>query len=88
VRDAIREGVSRAWLPIRDSNLTGLLSAIILYWFGTSSVQGFALMLFIGILISMFSAVIVTRVFLLAVAVDSDKVWYRRLFLSGFMRHE
>lgn len=88
VRDAIREGVSRAWLPIRDGNLTGILSAIILYWFGTSGVQGFALMLIIGIFISMFSAILVTRVFLLAVAVDSDKAWYRKLFLSGFMRHE
>lgn len=83
VRDAIREGVARAWLPIRDGNLTGILSAIILFWFGTASVEGFALTLMIGILISMFTAIVVTRTFLLAVAVDSEKAWYRKLFLSG-----
>ncbi len=88
VRDAIREGVARAWLPIRDGNLTSILSAVILFWFGTASVEGFALTLIIGILISMFTAIVVTRTFLLAFAVDSDKVWYRKMFLSGFDRHE
>ncbi len=83
VGDAIREGVARAWLPIRDGNLTGILSAIILFWFGTASVEGFALTLMIGILISMFTAIVVTRTFLLAVAIDSERAWYRTLFLSG-----
>jgi protein-export membrane protein SecD len=86
VREAAREGVARAWLPIRDGNLTGILSAIVLFWFGTASVEGFALTLTIGILISMFSAIVVTRLFLLAVADFSDKPWYKKLFLSGIDR--
>lgn len=88
VRNAIREGVARAWLPIRDGNLTGILSAVVLFWFGTASVEGFALTLMIGIFISMFTAIVVTRTFLLAVAVDSEKSWYRKMFLSGLDRHE
>jgi protein-export membrane protein SecD len=86
VRESAREGVARAWLPIRDGNLTGILSAIVLFWFGTASVEGFALTLTIGILISMFSAIVVTRLFLLAVADLSDKPWYKKLFLSGVDR--
>jgi len=87
VRDAVREGVSRAWLPIRDGNLTGILSGVVLFWFGTASVEGFALMLMIGILVSMFSAVVLTRVFLLAIADLSDKSWFRTLFMGGFDKH-
>jgi protein-export membrane protein SecD len=86
VRESAREGVARAWLPIRDGNLTGILSAIVLFWFGTASVEGFALTLTIGIIISMFSAIVVTRLFLLAVADLSDKPWYKKLFLSGIDR--
>jgi protein-export membrane protein SecD len=83
VRDAVMEGVARAWLPIRDGNLTSILSAFVLYWFGTASVQGFALTLVIGIFLSMFTAIIVTRTFLLAVAGISESKILRLLFLSG-----
>ncbi|HCC05028.1 TPA: protein translocase subunit SecD [Patescibacteria group bacterium] len=83
VRDAVMEGVARAWLPIRDGNLTSVLSAVVLFWFGTASVQGFALTLIIGILLSMFTAIVVTRTFLLAVAGISENKILRVLFLSG-----
>jgi len=83
LREAVKEGVSRAWLPIRDGNLTGILSALVLYWFGTASVQGFALTLIIGIFLSMFTAIIVTRTFLLAFAGDSESKILRTLFLCG-----
>jgi protein-export membrane protein SecD len=63
---AIDEGFSRAWPSIRDSNLTTLLVGLILFSVGTSFVQGFATTLCIGILFSMFSAVFVTRSFLIA----------------------
>ncbi len=86
VRDAVREGVARAWLPIRDGNLTGILSAIILFWFGTASVEGFALTLTIGILVSLFTAIVVTRTFLLALAGNTESARYRALFLSGVDR--
>ncbi len=65
-RLAAEEGFSRAWTAIRDGNVTGLLSAIILFWFGTAMIKGFALVLGIGIIISMLSALVLTRTFLMA----------------------
>ncbi|MFW6209968.1 MAG: protein translocase subunit SecD [Patescibacteria group bacterium] len=65
-REAARVGFNRAWSAIRDGNLTSLLSAIILFWFGTSLVQGFALVFGLGVLVSMFSALVVTRTLLLS----------------------
>lgn len=61
--EAVRIGFSRAWPAIRDGHLTTLFSAVVLYWFGTSFVQGFAFMLGMGILVSLFSALVVTRLF-------------------------
>jgi len=58
---AINEGFKRAWPSIRDGNVSTIITAIILYWFGTSIIKGFALTLLIGILISMFTAMILTR---------------------------
>ncbi|MEK7609315.1 MAG: protein translocase subunit SecD, partial [Patescibacteria group bacterium] len=49
---------------IRDSNVSSLITAFVLYWFGSSLVRGFALTLIIGIFISMFSAITLTRTFL------------------------
>lgn len=57
-------GFSRAWPSIRDSNLTTLIVALIMFSFGTSFVKGFALCLSFGILVSMFSALFITRTFL------------------------
>jgi len=65
-RAAAHEGFKRAWSAIRDGNVTSLLSAIVLFWFGTSLIKGFALVLGIGIIISMVSALMLTRVFLLS----------------------
>jgi len=65
--DSIKEGFTRAWTSIRDSNLSSIISAVILFWFGTSLIKGFALTLAIGIGVSMFTAITVTRTFLLAV---------------------
>ena len=61
---AIEEGFVRAWTSIRDSNISSLIICLILFYFGTSIIEGFALTLGIGILISMFSAIIITRTFL------------------------
>lgn len=60
---AVAEGFRRAWPSIRDGNLTTLLVALILFYFGTSFVKGFALTLSIGIVLSMVSAIFVTRHF-------------------------
>lgn len=59
--DAIEEGFRRAWLSIRDSNVSSLITTLILAWFGTSIIKGFAITLSIGILVSMFSAITISR---------------------------
>jgi len=65
--DAVKEGTAKAWTSIRDGNITSIISAVVLYWLsGTSVVQGFALVFGIGVLVSMFTAVVVTKVILLA----------------------
>ena len=65
VAGAVSEGFSRAWLSIRDSHITTLLSAFVLYVSTTSIVKGFALTLGIGAIISLFTATMVTRSILL-----------------------
>jgi preprotein translocase subunit SecD len=58
---AVEEGFRRAWPSIRDGNMTTLIVALILFGFGTSFVKGFAFTLTIGILMSMLSAIIITK---------------------------
>jgi len=65
---AAKTGFHRAWPSIRDGNVTTLIICFILYTFGSSSVKGFGLTLAIGILTSMFTAITVTRILLLALA--------------------
>jgi len=61
---SLEEGFRRAWPSIRDGNLTTLIVAGILFGFGTSFIKGFALTLSLGILVSMFSAIVVTKNFM------------------------
>jgi preprotein translocase subunit SecD len=58
---AVEIGFDRAFSAIMDSNVTGLLTAVIMFWIGSGPVRGFAVTLGIGILTSMFTAVYVTR---------------------------
>ncbi len=80
---AITEGFSRAWLSIRDSNVSSLISAFILYWMGTSMVKGFALTLGIGVLVSMFSAITISRTFLIALGAKGESKLSKFLFGTG-----
>lgn len=68
LRLAVETGFSRAWPAIRDGNLSTLISCAVLYWFGNnfgaSVVKGFAITLSVGVLLSMFTAVFVTRTFM------------------------
>lgn len=64
INKAIDDGFARAWLSIRDSNVSSLITCLILYMFGTPSIKGFAVTLAIGIIISMFTAITITRTFL------------------------
>ena len=61
---AINSGFDRAFTSIFDSNMTTIITCIILYFFGTSIVKGFALTLAIGVIVSMFSAITITRNFM------------------------
>lgn len=58
---AVRLGFSRAWPSIRDSNISSIITTLILFYFGSGMIRGFAVALFIGIIVSMFSAILVTR---------------------------
>lgn len=64
---AVEKGFDRAWNSIRDSNFSSLITCAILFYFGSSLIRGFALNLAIGIVISMFTAITVTRTLLRAV---------------------
>lgn len=61
---AIDLGFSRAWPSIRDSNISSLITSAILFYFGTGVIRGFAVTLALGIIVSLFSAIFVTRTFL------------------------
>lgn len=82
-REAVHVGFSRAWTAIRDGHITMILSGIILFWLGTSIVQGFALVFVLGVLASFISAVSLSRVFLLAIVPEQEKSILRRLMGSG-----
>ncbi len=64
VHQSVEEGFKRAWPSIRDGNVSTLITCLILFWFTTSLIKGFALTLSIGILTSMFTAITVTRGFM------------------------
>ncbi|HYE23329.1 MAG TPA: protein translocase subunit SecD [Candidatus Paceibacterota bacterium] len=84
VREALTIGFGRAWPAIRDGHLTMIISSIILFWLGTSIVQGFALVFGFGVIVSLITAVSVTRVFLKAILPEDMKGSSRTLLGSGF----
>jgi preprotein translocase subunit SecD len=63
--EAIDEGFKRAWPSIRDSNFNSLIVCAILFTFATSFIKGFALTLSLGIIVSLFSAIFITRILLM-----------------------
>lgn len=83
-REAVHIGFGRAWPAIRDGHLTMLISGVILFWLGTSIVQGFALVFVLGVLMSFISAVSLSRVFLLAIVPEQKSGMWRALLTSGF----
>ena len=83
---AVEIGFKRAWASIRDANISSIISAVFLFWFGTALIKGFALTFGLGILISMFTAVTITRFLLLSLAKKkgkSSKIM-RFLYQNGF----
>lgn len=81
--DAMHEGFHRAWLSIRDSNISSIITAIVLFWLGTSAVKGFALTLGLGVIISMFTAITASRTFLFAIENKTVNPLIKFLFGSG-----
>ena len=78
-RRAIEEGCARAWLAIRDANLTSIIIVFLLFWFGTSLIKGFAFAFLLGVLLSMLSAYLLTRLYLRTTASVFEKKrkrWY------------
>lgn len=77
-------GFGRAWPAIRDGHLTMIISAIILFWVGTSLIKGFALVFGLGVLTSLFTAVTVSRAFLRALLPEGGGRTWRFLLSNGF----
>lgn len=86
VHEAIHEGFARAWLAIRDSNTAHVIVGVILFWLGTALIKGFALVFTIGVFVSIFSAITVSRTLLLALPISSDSKLGHFLMSSGFSK--
>jgi len=84
ILDSIHHGFGRAWFSVRDSNTSSIITAIILYWFGTTLIKGFALVFLIGVLVSMISAISITRIFLYSLNIKKKNKFTGFLFGSGF----
>lgn len=84
VRQALQAGYSNAFSAIIDSNVTSVLTGIILYYFGTGPIRGFATTYIIGIVISFFTAVYLTRV-VFDTLMSKDK-WLDLTFTTGLSR--
>ncbi len=82
--EAILAGFDRAWLSIRDANTASIIIAIILFWFGTSLIKGFALTFGLGVVVALLSAILVTKLFLRALPTFEGTRIGRFLFSSGF----
>lgn len=86
IKDALTAGFDRAWFSIRDANTASIIIAVILFWFGSSLIKGFALTFGLGVIVSLFSAIIITRVFLRALPTSQESRFGRFLFSSGFIK--
>jgi len=86
VEPAIAEGFSRAWLAIRDSNITHVIVSIILFWFGTALIKGFAFVFLIGVVISMLSAITISRTLLIALPITRKTSFERFIMGTGLSK--
>ena len=79
LRPAVRSGFKRAFRAILDANVTTLIAAGVLFYFGTGVIKGFALTLMIGILVSMFTTIMLTK-WILQLVVDGKIVKNPKLY--------
>jgi protein-export SecD/SecF family membrane protein len=82
---AVEAGFNRAWNSIFDSNVSSIITAAILFYFGSAVIRGFALVLIIGVLLSMFTAITLSRELLRWVV---RQPWARRAWLFGVEEDE
>ncbi len=86
IHDGMHAGFKRAWASVRDSNTSSIITSIILFWLGTPLIKGFALTFGLGVLVSMFSAITVSRIFLFALGIDKTNTLTKFLFSSGLSK--
>lgn len=84
-RNAIADGYSNAFSAIFDSNLTSVITGVILMYFGTGPIKGFATTLIIGIICSFFTAVYLTRI--IFIAFNKKKAFQNLTFSTGISRN-
>ena len=82
-RQALEDAFKRAWPSIRDGNSTTLISCLVLYWFSSSVIKGFALTLAVGVLVSLFTAIVVTRTVLRLLTLLDLPAKFPKLFLDS-----
>ncbi len=87
LRVSSEEGFKRAWTSIRDGNFSTILTALILMILGTGFIKGFAITLMLGILVSMFTAIVITRLILQFVLVERMEK-YKWLFIPGRVKQK
>jgi len=83
IEEAVSDGFGRAWPSIRDSNISSIITAVVLFWFGTSLIRGFALVFGLGVIVSMLTAITVSRTFLKALGIRAKSGPVRFFFGSG-----
>lgn len=89
LEEATEEGFKRAWTSIRDSHIASILVSIILYNFGSTLLKGFGFVFGIGVIVSLFSSMIISKYFIRAFVPQNDSKYYkvmRFLFGSGFKK--
>jgi protein-export membrane protein SecD len=86
MKDVIEKGFSRAWPSIRDANISSMITAVILYMIGTTLTQGFAVTFGLGVLVSMLSAITISRTFLLALGGENRSSTKHWLFAPGLRK--
>jgi protein-export membrane protein SecD len=84
--ESINAGFARAWTSIRDGNISSIISAFILFIFGTTLIKGFAITFGLGVFVSMLSAIVISRVLLKVVAGKKHGRIKQFLFSSGFSK--
>lgn len=86
IQDAIAQGFDRAWTSIRDGNISSMISAVILFMFGTTLIKGFAIVFGLGVFVSMLSAITISRIFLKSIAGNRAGRIKQFLFSSGLSK--